>query len=168
MKKLQTIITILLFGAVVYLWTSNTPKQHDDYATNLEIAKEFLTLHGAEDLAKQSELLHDDLLWQPPMYGSNQYGKKEHISALKGYHDKFESILFTPDNWLPGVLAETGELDGSVRTYGKWTGIDTETQKKFSLTSYHTFDFKDGKILTGGDYFDIGGFLTSFEDETAE
>ena len=56
-----------------------------------------------------------------------------------------------------------GELDGSVRTYGTWTGTHVETGKPFSLHSYHTFDFIDGKIAAGGDYFDFGGFFASFE-----
>ena len=41
--------------------------------------------HGTEDIAAQSAMIHDDLLWQPPMYGSKQYGKSEHIEALKMY-----------------------------------------------------------------------------------
>ena len=168
MKNLQTIITVLLAGAVFYLWSGDTNKQHADYAANLEIAKEFMILHGTEDSAKQREMLHDSLLWQPPMYGFEQYGKEEHMKALKGYHDRFDSIKFTADNWLPGVLAETGELDGSVRPYGKWTGIDVESGKKFNLTSYHTLDFKDGKISAGGDYFDVGGLFSSFVKESAE
>ena len=109
-------------------------------------------------------MIHDDLLWQPPMYGSKQYGKSEHIEALKMYQTLFDNIQYTPDNWLPGVLAETGKLDGSVRTYGTWTGTHVETGKSFSLHSYHTFDFVDGKIAAGGDYFDFGGFFASFED----
>lgn len=80
------------------------------------------------------------------------------------YQTLFDNIQYTPDNWLPGVLAETGKLDGSVRTYGTWTGTHVETGKSFSLHSYHTFDFVDGKIAAGGDYFDFGGFFASFED----
>ena len=64
---------------------------------------------------------------------------------------------------MPGVNAETGQLDGSVRTYGIWTGNHTATGTPLKLTSYHTFDFKDGKIITGGDYFDLGGMVASFE-----
>ena len=38
------------------------------------------------------------------------------------------------------------------------------------VVSYHTWDFKDGKIIAGGDYLDAGGLLASLtqEDETEE
>ena len=96
--------------------------------------------------------------------GLKQYGKTEHIEAMKMYQSMFDDILYTADNWLPGVNAETGELDGSVRTYGTWTGVHAETGQAFSLTAYHTMDFTDGKISAGGDYFDVGGFFASFEE----
>ncbi len=53
--------------------------------------------------------------------------------------------------------------DGSVRTYGTWTGVHTESGKEWALKSYHPMAFKDGKIIGGGDYFDFGGFMASFE-----
>ena len=109
-----------------------------------------------------------DLLWQPAAYGAKQYGKSEHIEALSMYQTLFDNILYTPDNWLPGVLAETRELDGSVRTYGTWTGTPTETGKPFSLHPYHNLDFVDGKISARGDYFDLGGFFTSFQEKEEE
>ena len=65
--------------------------------------------------------------------------------------------------WLPGVLAETGLPDGSVRSYGMWTGVHTETGKSWELSSYHTWEFKDGLIIAGGDYFDAGGLLGSLQ-----
>ena len=155
-----------LVAALFLVASCNTQVDtNPNYAPNLEVAKSFLAAHGAEDIAAQTEMLHDDLLWQPPMYGSEQYGKAEHVEALVMYQDAFDNILYTPDNWLPGVLAETGELDGSVRTYGTWTGTHVETGKSFSLHSYHTFDFADGKITAGGDYFDFGGFFASFQEE---
>jgi hypothetical protein len=36
------------------------------------------------------------------------------------------------------------------------------------VTSYHTWDFKDGKIIAGGDYFDAGGLMAFLQAETAE
>jgi ketosteroid isomerase-like protein len=166
MKKL---FKLSLVAALFLVASCNTQVDNNpNYASNLEVAKSFMTAHGTEDLAAQTEMLHDDLLWQPPAYGSEQYGKTEHIEALAMYQTVFDNILFTADNWLPGVLAETGELDGSVRTYGKWTGTHAETGKPFSLQSYHTFDFVDGKIAAGGDYFDLGGFFSSFDEEEEE
>ncbi len=160
--KLTFILTFLILASC------NAPvNTNPNFEANVETAKKFMVAHGSDDIATQTELIHDDLLWQPPMYGSKQYGKAEHIEAMKMYQTMFDDILYTADNWLPGVNEETGELDGSVRTYGTWTGVSAETGQAFSLTAYHTMDFTDGKISAGGDYFDVGGFFASFE-ESAE
>ena len=166
MKKLfrLSLVAILFLVASCNTQVDNNP----NYASNLEVAKSFMTAHGTEDVDAQTEMLHEDLLWQSAAYGAKQYGKSEHIEALSMYQTLFDNILYTPDNWLPVVLAETRELDGSVRTYGTWTGTPTETGKPFSLHSYHTLDFVDGKISAGGDYFDLGGFFTSFQDKEEE
>ena len=156
--KLTFILTFLILASC------NAPvNTNPNFEANVETAKKFMVAHGSDDIATQTELIHDDLLWQPPMYGSKQYGKAEHIEAMKMYQTMFDDILYTADNWLPGVNEETGELDGSVRTYGTWTGVSAETGQAFSLTAYHTMDFTDGKISAGGDYFDVGGFFASLE-----
>ena len=162
---MKNLLKLTFVSTLLILASCNAPvNTNPDFEANVEIAKSFMIAHGADDIATQTDLLHDDLLWQPPMYGSEQYGKAEHIKALKMYQAMFDDILYTADNWLPGVNAETGELDGSVRSYGKWTGVHAETGQPFSLTAYHTMDFTDGKISTGGDYFDVGGFFASFQE----
>ena len=162
-------LSILSFAATLFLVASCTTQENNNasYDANLEVTKSFFAAHASEDLAAQTEMLHDSLQWQPPMYGAEKCGKAEQIESLAMYHALFDNILFTPDYWLPGVLADTGELDGSVRTYGNWTGTHAETGKTFNLHAYHTFDFVDGKIKNGGDYFDFGGFLASFQEEEA-
>ena len=162
---MKNLLKLTFISSLLIVVSCNAPvNSNPDFETNVELAKSFMIAHGADDIATQTDLLHDDLLWQPPMYGSEQYGKTEHIEAMKMYQSMFDDILYTADNWLPGVNAETGELDGSVRTYGTWTGVHAETGQAFSLTAYHTMDFTDGKISAGGDYFDVGGFFTSFEE----
>tara|TARA_B110000003_G_scaffold252109_1_gene266365 strand:- start:173 stop:670 length:498 start_codon:yes stop_codon:yes gene_type:complete len=161
---MKNLFKLTFISTLLILASCNAPvNTNPDFEANVELAKSFMIAHGADDIATQTDLLHDDLLWQPPMYGSEQYGKAEHIEAMKMYQSMFDDILYTADNWLPGVNAETGELDGSVRTYGTWTGVHAETGQAFNLTAYHTMDFKNGKISAGGDYFDVGGFFASFE-----
>ena len=140
--------------------------QHPDFAANVESAKTLLELQGSEaDLQAQLDLIHEDLQWQPAFHGSSQIGKEAFGEYLKGWHDVMEDVVYTPVNWLPGVLAETGLPDGSVRSYGMWTGVHSETGKSWELISYHTWDFKDGLIISGGDYFDAGGLLASLQPE---
>ena len=107
--------------------------------------------------------MHEELDWSPPVYGSENYGKAEHIEAMKMYQQMFDNITYEADYWLPGVDPETGMNDGSVRTYGTWTGVHTESGKEFALKAYHPMAFKDGQIVGGGDYFDFGGFMASFQ-----
>ena len=75
-------------------------------------------------------------------------------------------IKFDANYWLPGVNTETGKPDGSTRVYGTWTSFYALTGKETSLTSYHSFEFKDGKIIMGGDWFDLGGMMNSLTPQS--
>ena len=109
--------------------------------------------------------IHEDVQWQPAFYGTAPIGKAEFVEYLIAWQDAMEDVVYTPTNYLPGVNAETGELDGSVRSYGTWTGVHSESGKSWELSSYHTWDFQDGLVINGGDYFDAGGFLASLSSE---
>ena len=138
MKK--TLIILISFVLI----SCSSSENHADYEKNLEIAKKFISLHSSEDWEAQAELIHDDLSWSQPVYGSENYGKEGHIEAMKMYQSMFDNIKFEADYWLPGV--------------------DPETGKEFSLSSDHAMSFKDGKIIGGGDFFDFGGFMASFQE----
>jgi hypothetical protein len=76
-----------------------------------------------------------------------------------------EKTVYTPKNYLSGVLADIGLQEASVRFCRKWTGIHSGTGKKWELRAYHTWDFKEGKIISGGDYFDAGGLIALLQVE---
>ena len=159
MKKL---LAIALFS----VFASCTPGMHPEYEQNTETVKAFLKLQGEEtDVNAQMALIHEDLEWQPAFHGSVPIGKEDFKEYLLNWQDVMEETVYTPRNYLPGVLADTGLQDGSVRSYGKWTGVHSATGKKWELTAYHTWDFKDGKIIAGGDYFDAGGLIASLQVE---
>ena len=103
--------------------------------------------------------------WQAAFHGGGILNKEQYGAYLKGWHDLMEDVTYTADNWLPGVSPDTGLADGSVRTYGKWSGVHTDTGKSWELVTYHTFDFKEGLIIGGGDYFDAGGLMASLTQE---
>ncbi len=156
----------LLLITLLTLFVSCSTGQHPDFEANVKTAQTLLELQGTEaDLQAQLDLVHEDMQWQPAFHGSAQIDKAGFGEYLKGWHDVMEDVTYTAVNWLPGVLAETGQPDGSVRTYGKWTGVHTETGKSWELVSYHTWDFKDGLIISGGDYFDAGGLISSLQAE---
>ncbi|MAU64159.1 MAG: hypothetical protein CMC38_07465 [Flavobacteriaceae bacterium] len=160
----------ILLIALVCIFISCSQGNHPDYAANVETVKTQLALQGSEaDLQAQLDLAHDDIQWQPAFYGSSPIGKEEYGTYLKGWQDAMEDVVYTPTNFLPGVSPETGLPDGSVRSYGKWTGVNSATGKSWELPStYHTWDFKDGLIISGGDYFDAGGFLASLQEDSED
>ena len=130
---------LLLFFSLFILNScenNNSNMMHPDFEKNKETAMKFIELHNSEDIEAQAELIHEDLDWAPPMYGSENYGRAEHIEAMKMYHAMLDNIKFEAEYWLPGVDPETGMNDGSVRTYGTWTGVHTESGKEFALKSY--------------------------------
>ncbi len=160
MKKLilLTLLTVCI---------SCSDQGNSTYDANVETVKKFLELQASETgFEDQLEMIHPDVMWQPAFHGASQVGKEAMGQYLKGWQDAMEGVVYTPENYLPGVSAETKLADGSVRSYGKWTGIHSATGKSWEITSYHTWDFKDGKIIAGGDYFDAGG-LTNFLMESA-
>ena len=160
----------ILLIALVSIFISCSQGNHPDYAANVETVKKQLALQGSEaDHQAQLDLAHEDIQWQPAFYGSPQIGKEEYGKYLKGWQDEMEDVVYTPTNYLPGVSPDTGLPDGSVRSYGKWTGVHSSTGKSWELPStYHTWDFKDGLIISGGDYFDAGGFLASLQENSEE
>jgi ketosteroid isomerase-like protein len=155
------VITLQLFSCV----NSSHTKEFD---TNTALAKAYFQLHEEENAEAMFEFLHPDMQWHLPGYGSEMGNIQDIKNAILGYHNEFEDIKFTADYWLPGVDTETGVPDGSTRVYGTWNAIHSNTGKKVTLTAYHSFEFKDGKIFNGGDWFDLGGMMNSFLNHNQE
>ena len=118
-------IIIVLFGIGLISCSGN--QHHPDFEKNKAVIQKFVNLHSDEDWEAQAELLHEDLSWSQPVYGSENYGKNEHVEAMKMYQSMFDNIKYETEYWLAGIDPETGIRDGSVRTYGTWTGVHTET-----------------------------------------
>jgi len=148
----------LLLMATIFV-TSCMQQQHPDYAKNLETAKKMFALHEVEDYDGQAALISKDIIAETSMYGSEKMGYDQFMANVKGYHMAFENIKYTPEVWLPGCDT-LGNLNGSVRTYGVWTGTQIQTNKELSLKGYWYFGFdEEGLINAQGDFFDFGGML---------
>jgi hypothetical protein len=149
----------LLVLSLMALIATSCNQQHPDYTKNLETAQKLFQLHEIEDYDAQYELMSENLVSESSLYGSGPMNKDQFMANVKGYHMAFDNLKYTPEVWLPGTDT-LGQLDGSVRTYGVWTGTQVQTQKEVSLKGYWYFNFdKDGKIVGQGDYFDFGGML---------
>jgi len=150
---------ILLFTGILFVSCGGNP----NYQKNLATAQKLFSLHGEEKIDEQLALVSKDIKLYTPMYGSSEpLGYDAYASILKGYHDSFEDIKYNAQVWLPGVDTLSLKPDGSVRTYGTWTGKNSITGKEINLNGYWYFNFDaDGKVIAQGDFFDYGGMMQS-------
>lgn len=148
-------IYLLLFSTILFVGCNTNP----NYEKNLETAKKLFELHGEEDLDAQLALISKDIESTTAFYGAESVGYDQYVIMLKGYHAAFDDIKYTANVWLPGTDQE-GNLDGSVRTYGNWSGINVSTGKVLDLNGYWYMNFdEEGKIIAQGDFFDFGGMI---------
>ena len=162
MKKLFT----LLLGILIISCSSDG--MHPDFEKNQKTAETFFKLHGEENLEAMKDMLSDDLEWSSPAYGEGMINKATQVGYIEMYQNNYNDISFKANYWLPGVDTLSLKNDGSIRVYGTWTGIHEETGTPFKLDSYHTMAFnEEGKIVGGGDWFDLGGFLVGSTTPTS-
>ena len=154
--------------AICVLAGSCSTGNHPEYEANTATAKKYFELHQAEKPEAMFELLHSEMEWHMPVYGSEMADLETFKAAIINYQTDFDNMNFTADYWLPGVDPETGEFDGSTRTYGTWTADHVATGKSVKLTAYHSFAFVDGRISGGGDWFDLGGMMNYLAEAPAE
>ena len=135
MKKF---ILIALLGLMI----SCSNMQNSNYDGNLEIAKEWFEVFVTEDFDALTQFYADEIEFQSAFYGGPIMNKEETLNYLKGWQDAMEDITWEAENYLPGVDPETGLPNGSVRTYGYWSGTNTASGKSFRALWYHylTFD----------------------------
>ena len=159
-----------IFIMLVFLLAScSSPQQNPDFEKNVELAKNYFATFVTEDFDATAALLSDDVEWQGCFYGTDLMNKEQAMEYSKGWHDAMENITYTAQNYLPGVDPDSGLLNGSVRTYGTWTGTNTASGKDFEISMYHYFTFnEDGKIINAGDYGDATGLIMAVAPDPAE
>ncbi len=136
--------------------------EHPDYTRNLATAQDLFRLHAEEAFDEQMEIWSEDVTLYPPIYASDAVGYGQVAEMVRGYQTAFDDLAFTEATWLPGTN-EMGKPDGSVRTYGTWTGVHAATGLPLKLRSYHYFNFDaQGQIIEQGDFFDYGGMAAAF------
>ena len=110
-KKMKKIIMIAF---VSILMSCNQTQQNPNFEKNVELAQNWFTTFTSEDYDGLSELMTDDVQWQSGFYGGPVMDKEATLQYMKGWQDAMENITYTPENYLPGVDPETGQLNGSV------------------------------------------------------
>lgn len=136
-------------------------QQNPDFEKNVALAQTWFEKFCAEDLDAISDMMADNVQWESCFYGTTTMEAKADVLAyLKGWQDAMENITYTPQNFLPGVDPETGQLNGSVRTYGVWKASSAASGKSFEARFYHYMTFnEEGKIINGGDFGDATGVM---------
>ena len=151
---------IIILSLLSIIFSCNQNQQNPNFEKNVELAKNWFITFTSEDLEGCAEMMSEDVEWRSCFYGAPAMDKKATIEYMKGWQDAMENIKYTPENYLPGVDPETGQLNGSVRTYGTWRGTNTASGKDFEILMYHYFTFnEDGKIINAGDFGDATGLM---------
>jgi hypothetical protein len=168
MKKLLLLaITSLLLTAC-----STTEKKEDDtskkpddmtalYEKNLAVVKSAIAAFEKKDIEGWASSVADSAVWSSPVYGDTVTTKAHWKETLTAYLSNWNDLKLTKTTFLPGVDSTTRQPDGSVRFYGVWVGTHKSGQQT-STKFYGTYDFnKDNKIISGDEYFDVGGLLSA-------
>jgi len=133
------------------------------YEKNLTTLKALVAAFEKEDFDGVAAQVADTAVWNSPAYGDTVTTKAHWMESLKYYLDNWSNLHLTDGAFLPGIDQTTHELDGSVRYYGRWDGVHSSgvaTQVNF----YGTYDFnKDNKIISGADFFDLGGMMNAVQ-----
>jgi len=131
------------------------------YEKNLASLQSGISAFEKKDINGWAATVADSAKWNSPMYGAPEGKKEDWKNALSSYMADWNSLKLENANFLPGIDSTTHEPDGSVRYYGVWTGVH-KSGVKTSLKFYATYDFnKDGKVVFGDEYFDVGGVMNA-------
>ena len=88
----------------------------------------------------------------------------DRMSRHKKLFPKYDFAISDSINFLPGVNAETKQVDGSVRFYFNWTIINSENSKSVTIPLYMSFDFdENGKFIFQQHFGDISAAFSSIE-----
>ena len=109
----------------------------------------------------------EDLIWSPAST-TDTLSKEAFREGMMSWMSEFDQFTFNDRQYYPGV-DDNFVPNGSVRTYGTWTGTNTASGKDFEISMYHYFTFNDdGKIINAGDYGDATGLIMAVAPDPAE
>jgi ketosteroid isomerase-like protein len=136
------------------------------YKKNLATAQAVLAAHAAADYDTWMTLHHEDAVIWDADYGSESMTRDEAALLYASHHEAIDGIDGSDAVWLPGVDTLSLEADGSVRAYINWKGTAVATGVSIDLRAYHYWNFKDGKVVAEGNYYDAGGLIAAASPAT--
>lgn len=146
--------------------SDDTSAKNDDmkalYEKNLATIKSCITAFENKNLTDYASNVADSMIWNSPMYGDTVTTKAHYMESLKYWTDNWDNLHLSNAIFLPGLDTATHQLDGSVRYYGRWDGVNKATGMATQVNFYGSYDFnKDNKVIDGSDYFDVGGLMNA-------
>ena len=143
---------------------------------NCQTVADYLDAFCKEDLDHRAFFAEE--YWSIPTYYGNQdtLFLEDIISGDQEMFKIFDFEVVDELNLLPGVNAETKEMDGSVRHYNRLKliipGTDSSEAVEMVFPFYESYDFdENGKILFYQAYGDWGGvdkYIESLVEEAME
>tara|TARA_Y100001968_G_scaffold328329_1_gene375278 strand:+ start:665 stop:1276 length:612 start_codon:yes stop_codon:yes gene_type:complete len=164
-NSILVIIAALLFSCNSQNETNNTSTNADQkFLSNCITVQEYLNDFINESI-DYKKYFNDTCKIRGTSFNSEgPMSVDDRISRHKEMWAKYDFAISDSINFLPGVNAETKEIDGSVRFYFDWTINNTENGKSITIPLYMSFDFdNDGKINFYQFFGDISAAISSLE-----
>ena len=180
MKDPKSIITgVLIAGALVWLVINNVCCSETDCETQVCVVDDTMqsvfernctTVEDYEESFCNEDIDYDKFYSVNSIIKGTTIGSIDtmRVEDRKIIHQemfqKYDFEISKPLNFLPGVNAETKEMDGSVRMYFNLTVTHTENNLSVTIPMYESYDFdEDGKIAYLQYYGDITAAFQSLE-----
>ena len=181
MKDPKSIITLVLIaGSLIWLTVNNVCCSESDCDTKVCIVvddtmqsvfeRNCMTVKDYEESFCNEDIDYDNFYAVDAIVKGTTMGSQDtmRVEDRKIIHqemfEKYDFEFSKPLNFLPGVNAETKEMDGSVRMYFNLTVTHSENNRSVTIPMYESYDFnEEGKILYLQYYGDLTSALQSLE-----
>lgn len=166
---MKSIIAILTISAVFFSCQKSAVDEGSDSATeafnrNAETVKK--EVQNWQNETPDYSIYADDIYF----YATDFNAEVDSTSLADQMESDKKTLAFLDFEFLgelvllPGVNADTKEVDGSVRFYGQWkvtkSATDSTKERSGILDSYASYDFNDdGKVTNQIMYADFSGLM---------
>ena len=176
-NRKSTVIAFTVSFVIVLLLTSvsscdtsvkfevSNDKTSEIFDKNCETVREYEKAFCQENIDYDRFYAANAIVKGTTLGAKDSMNVKERMIVHQEMWEKYDFEISKPLNLLPGVNAETKEMDGSVRMYFNLTITLTENSKSITIPMYESYDFDDsGKILFLQYYGDLTSAISSLED----
>ena len=156
----------IYFLSVIICMSSCTNTSDDLFNKNCETVRDYVKSFCAENIDYDKFYAENAIIRGTTLGEFNmELDVEDRKIAHKQMWEKYDFNVLEPFDILPGVNAETKELDGSARMYTNLQVTLTENQRSIIIPMYESYDFdENGKIQVFQYFGDFTAALLSLED----